>query len=485
MDKALNFNTTLKNINNYLNRLDKIGLNTTEFKKVRDEIIRENKEEVAKSYDYANAKTFGQTAFLEQSYITSNTKLERLYQTLIEYDIYISTASFTKVLKDFITKTGVKSKEEFEEIRTSLILVLDKLLNSHTLDYEIERPVFEDLYHMTYLFIKEEIKYLKESPTLDILKTNDIHKSNLTDIIIKEIETLNLNDPKYRLVKEIYNKISSESILTQDYCNLELLKALEKTTYTEAEFQKEYENLSLKLQEYYIKLQDLEKNSKTNLTNISSKKASLKKIYQHLFKKLGLVTVSLSTVIALFFYCNHICKKNTQKELYKNTITTFNPETSTVETISEYNPNKNDSIILHEYSPYKRNENLTTRVNFTRTDKSYDLSTLDQLDYNEYLNLDLEALGIDPVIKDEYKEELNINIEVGNFLGISENIFQYKGKNAHELILFYDVTIKKQDYKSSYKLLDDDDEYEALWIEIDKFINKENIIYPKQILNIL
>ena len=47
------------------------------------------------------------------------------------------------------------------------------------------------------------------------------------------------------------------------------------------------------------------------------------------------------------------------------------------------------------------------------------------------------------------------------------------------------MIIKKQDYKSSYKLLDDDDEYEALWIEIDKFINKENIIYPKQILNIL
>lgn len=88
-------------------------------------------------------------------------------------------------------------------------------------------------------------------------------------------------------------------------------------------------------------------------------------------------------------------------------------------------------------------------------------------------------------LKREFEEELNINIEVGNFLGISENIFKYKGKNAHELILFYDVTIKNEDYKSSYKLLDDDDEYEALWIEIDKFKNKENIIYPKQILNIL
>lgn len=43
------------------------------------------------------------------------------------------------------------------------------------------------------------------------------------------------------------------------------------------------------------------------------------------------------------------------------------------------------------------------------------------------------------VLKREFKEELDIDINVGEFLGISENIFIYNGKNAHELILFYNV----------------------------------------------
>lgn len=33
-------------------------------------------------------------------------------------------------------------------------------------------------------------------------------------------------------------------------------------------------------------------------------------------------------------------------------------------------------------------------------------------------------------LKREFKEELNIEISVGKFLGISENIFTYNGKNA-------------------------------------------------------
>ena len=53
-------------------------------------------------------------------------------------------------------------------------------------------------------------------------------------------------------------------------------------------------------------------------------------------------------------------------------------------------------------------------------------------------------------LKREFKEELNIDIKVGKFLGISENIFNYKGKNAHELVLFYDAYIDDKDYQEKY-----------------------------------
>lgn len=88
-------------------------------------------------------------------------------------------------------------------------------------------------------------------------------------------------------------------------------------------------------------------------------------------------------------------------------------------------------------------------------------------------------------LKREFKEEINIEIELGNFLGISENIFNYKGKDAHELILFYEAYINDKDYQQKYDLVDDDIETEAMWVDIDKFKNKELILYPVQIFNYL
>ena len=88
-------------------------------------------------------------------------------------------------------------------------------------------------------------------------------------------------------------------------------------------------------------------------------------------------------------------------------------------------------------------------------------------------------------LKREFKEEINIEIELGDFLGISENIFNYKVKDAHELILFYEAYINDKDYQQKYDLVDDDIETEAVWVDIDKFKNKELILYPAQIFNYL
>ena len=97
----------------------------------------------------------------------------------------------------------------------------------------------------------------------------------------------------------------------------------------------------------------------------------------------------------------------------------------------------------------------------------------------EFLENSKEAL------KREFKEELNVDIEVGEFLGIVENIFTYNGKNAHELMLLYNVNIKDKDYKEKYHIVDDNCETDATWIDINKFKNKELKIYPGQIFEYL
>ena len=97
----------------------------------------------------------------------------------------------------------------------------------------------------------------------------------------------------------------------------------------------------------------------------------------------------------------------------------------------------------------------------------------------EFLEDSKEAL------KREFKEELNIDISIGDFLGIAENIFTYNGKDAHELILFYNVDIKDKDYKEKYHIIDDNCETDAMWIDINKFKNKELKLYPEQMFKYL
>ena len=97
----------------------------------------------------------------------------------------------------------------------------------------------------------------------------------------------------------------------------------------------------------------------------------------------------------------------------------------------------------------------------------------------EFLENSKEAL------QREFKEELNIDIKIGKFLGIAENIFVYNGKNAHELVLFYEVDIEDKDYKETYHIIDDNSESDAMWVDIDAFKNKELKIYPEVMLEYL
>lgn len=84
-------------------------------------------------------------------------------------------------------------------------------------------------------------------------------------------------------------------------------------------------------------------------------------------------------------------------------------------------------------------------------------------------------------LKREFLEEINIDITVKDFLGISENIFTYQGKKAHELILFYSIDISDDNYQEIYRVIDDHGETIAKWIDIEEFKNKSKILYPEEV----
>lgn len=93
----------------------------------------------------------------------------------------------------------------------------------------------------------------------------------------------------------------------------------------------------------------------------------------------------------------------------------------------------------------------------------------------EFLEKSNEAL------KREFREELDIDIIVKDFLGISENIFSFEGKDAHELVLFYSIDILDKDYRNEYRILDEDEHNKAVWIDISEFKNGNKILYPEEV----
>lgn len=88
-------------------------------------------------------------------------------------------------------------------------------------------------------------------------------------------------------------------------------------------------------------------------------------------------------------------------------------------------------------------------------------------------------------LKREYLEELNVDIEVKNLIEVVENIFEYNGKKAHEIIFMYEIDIDDSQYKEIYKVTDTAGTFEAKWIGIEEFINSNKIIYPKVLLSYL
>jgi len=91
----------------------------------------------------------------------------------------------------------------------------------------------------------------------------------------------------------------------------------------------------------------------------------------------------------------------------------------------------------------------------------------------------------DEALKREFLEELGVDIEIDCYLGLSENIFTFNGRRAHELILMYKIEIKDADYKDVYVINDDCGEFKALWVDIDEFIAGKRILYPKEVFGYL
>lgn len=83
----------------------------------------------------------------------------------------------------------------------------------------------------------------------------------------------------------------------------------------------------------------------------------------------------------------------------------------------------------------------------------------------------------DEALKREFKEEIGADVTVEEFLGIDENIFTFNGKQGHEIIFLYNVSLDEKDYKETY-FEEDDEGCPIEWVDIEDIKSGKTILYP-------
>ena len=400
-DKAIEFETTRIKVAKTINRMKEAKLNVTKYEEIYHKIlnncVNENKS-IPESI--TNNNTNFATDYLASSYSKAIKELELLLLELSKYEIYIKVSSFTKYLKNFIDNSN-KTEEDFELYRNSLLDILNKLLYSNTLDYEVEGKIIEEIYQITYYFIKEEFKNLGYSITLNELKNNQTHLIYLDRKIEKELDTINLKDTKYARLASIKNKIDSIGI-NSNYAEEELFMELVKNGLNHQKIHNVIDTLICTTDENIEMMEKYQEQKETKESELNDNKFNIKSIKGSIVKDIILFTISGSIIAGLIIGSIKLAKI----KKFKTTDTTYSPTNGmTIET-NYYNklegPKEGTYVI--ELSPYEKEISP-----FQRTKTTYDVSYIGDMPLEAYLDLDLASLKSKFYQRIESKDSLNLD----------------------------------------------------------------------------
>lgn len=397
-DQAIEYNAKLQKVKRTLDNMQKIGLNITKYNQLLEEINLEL--ETSKESNFKDIFNNSMaTDILNMAYIKALNKLEIIQMELGKYDVYLKTASFCKTLKIFLNNHN-PDKDILTKNSAIILELLADIKKSETLDYAIEGHLVEEIYHLTYEFIKKEIQLTGFSLVLKEVTNNEIDKSYLEKEILKELDSLNLEEPKYR---ELANKkYEIESLgMNASYVNQEFISLIVNCTIS-YEYKKEILDTSImNFNTYYderVKLANLISSQNNRIKDI---KQALLLSYKDLKANTFRTLLSLGTILILGVGAFKLSKLAATETKYKTITKTYSLDNSPI-TEEEYLPNSERGTFLCKYEPYNKNVSIYFRRKVTK----YNLTNIDKLSLAEYLALDLEKLGIKGIVKEEIKEEL-------------------------------------------------------------------------------
>ena len=327
-------------------------------------------------------------------------------------------ASLINVVKNFISLEN-KTDEGFIECRKEILTILKNLNNSNTLDYRVEGPIIEDIYHIVYLFIKEEIKFYGISETLNNI---DLVSNEFIDReVLKDMENIDLKNPKNLAIKMTKDKIDAKGF-NKSYAEFDLISTIVNSNVNVEEKAEILKDLNSKLIEIEKSLDDIEK-------NINKCKKNSKLNFSYLIKDVGILFLNITLLVSATIGGFIGFKKFSTFKKYLTTTTIYNPLEDNPYTITEeYEKDGKNSLELLEYEPWEE----AIAGNVRREITTYDLSSLEKLSYDEYLDLDLDELKIEGKTVIEAKDSLTLKDLYQNTLRLIKEVEVNKDKYVEE-----------------------------------------------------
>ena len=399
-DLAIVYKTELYKINKTIDRLKKVGLDTTKYENLIYEIdetcCQSNKEDLKKSFD-----TPFMVDYLEANYSKAINELKKIEHELSKYEVYLKVRSFTNVLENIISNNNLEEKEILE-LEPKLIGLLNSLKKSNTLDYQVEGKLIDNIYKVTYYLLKEEVK-LELTSLYEELSKDSIHTTYLDKEISSELDSLDKNDVKNNDIFNRRDLIDSNGI-NSHYLDYELLSLIVDSTKKE----KTREDITELYQLYKtIKIGLFNRSNRINLCynwakDYREERVSIKKSTRYI-KNIGSVILSASVITTLFGGAYRLAKSQaySHPDLKSTTITTYDTRNNSEETTEPFYSDKTEGTIVTEYEPYQKKLG-----GFYRYVTTYNLGEVNDLSNEEILNLNFEGLGIEGNRQRENKDTL-------------------------------------------------------------------------------
>ena len=217
-DEAIKYNSLYQEVSLAISNIKNLGFDASEFENSLKNIHNEVNNNVKVNY----VKGMAEASYV-QSYATGINELNKLKIKLDNYDVYASAYNTCNYIN--MVLNNEISQRELEKCISKIIATLKGINKSRTIDYDNEKHIVEKIYETAYNVIKLEIVMTGDSQLYQFVKNEDTNISYFNNLIIRDIETIDLQDDTNKNIKTKMYELGQNGVYS-NYLDLEFIKLI-------------------------------------------------------------------------------------------------------------------------------------------------------------------------------------------------------------------------------------------------------------------